>query len=115
MASRVEDLTVAQGTDASFKIYLKDSAGASLDVSTKLFSASMKKSYTSTASIDFTTAVNDAPNGVMTISLTKDQTTNLDEHVRYVYDVMMYEAGNTNVEEILNGKVFIKPTVTRLS
>ena len=45
MATRTEDLTVVQGTDATFKINIKDSAGNAFDITDKSFSASMKKSF----------------------------------------------------------------------
>ena len=32
MATRTEDLTVVQGTDATFKINIKDSAGNAFDI-----------------------------------------------------------------------------------
>lgn len=112
--ARIEDLTVTQGTDANFKIYITDSDGDAKDISAKFFSASMKKSYSDTTSIDFTTIINNANGGILTLSLTNEQTADLDYTTRYVYDVMMYESGNTAVENILIGKVFIKPSVTRI-
>ncbi len=114
--SRSEDLTVVQGTDALFKIVIKDSAGATFDVSTKSFSASLKKSYSSTESINFSVAVSDAPGGVISISLTDTQTAALDGDSRYVYDLFMYNtSGSTDITSILKGKVFVESSVTRVT
>lgn len=116
--SRSEDLTVVQGTDALFKINIKDSAGDAFDVSTKSFSASLKKSYSAddATAIDFTTAVSDAAAGIISISLTDTQTLALDVNTRYVYDVMMYNtSGGTDITSILKGKVFVEASVTRVS
>jgi hypothetical protein len=113
--ARVEDLTVFQGTDANFKLFIKESDGeTNRDLTDKLFDASLKKSYTASASIDFTVTVTDAVNGIVEMTLSSAQTTTLDANARYVYDVMMYESGNTSIENILEGKVFVRPTVTRV-
>jgi hypothetical protein len=113
--ARTEDLTVFQGTDANFKLFIKESDGeTSRDLTDKLFDASLKKSYTATESVDFAVSVTDAANGIVEMSLTNTQTTALEANSRYVYDVIMYESGNTSIEKILEGKVFVKPTVTRV-
>lgn len=116
--SRSEDLTVIQGTDALFKINIKDSEGAEFDVTDKAFAASLKKSFSSSdsSSIDFTTNISVAQSGIISISLTNAQTLSLDVNSRYVYDVMMYDAASgTEVQSILRGKVFVEPSVTRVS
>lgn len=113
--ARLEDLTIYQGTDTNIKLNIADTDGTPKDLSTKLFSASLKKSYSSSETpVEFTTTVIDAVNGVITLSLDDTQTAALDHTRRYVYDVFMYESGNTNIEAILEGKVFVKPTVTRV-
>jgi hypothetical protein len=112
--SRVEDLTVVQGTDSNFKLLMVEANGDPKDLTGKLFSASMKKTYSDATSIDFTTTVLNANAGSISLELSSDQTADLDYTIRYVYDVMMYESGNTNIENILSGKVFIKPSVTRV-
>lgn len=117
MATRTENLTVTQGTDALFKINIKDSDGDAFDVSEKSFSASLKKSFSSgdDTAIDFTVDVVEAQTGVISISLSNDDTVSLDTSTRYVYDLLMYNtAGNTNITSILSGKVFVEPSVTRI-
>jgi hypothetical protein len=114
--SRSEDLTVVQGTDALFKIVIKDSAGAAFDVTAKSFSASLKKSYNSTDTINFTVAVSDAAAGIISISLSDTQTAALDGDSRYVYDLFMYNtSGSTDITSILKGKVFVESSVTRVT
>lgn len=116
--SRTEDLTVTVGTDALFKINLKDSSGEVYDASGKSFSASMKKSYTASdaSKIDFATEVVSAQTGVISIALTSEQTIDLDQNTRYVYDVFMYNtSSNTDITSILKGKVFVEASVTRVS
>lgn len=118
MATRTEDLTVVQGTDATFKINIKDSAGNAFDITDKSFSASMKKSFSAADStkIDFTTQIVGAQTGIISIALTNDQTSDLDTSTRYVYDVLMYNtSGNTEITSILSGKIFVDPSVTRVT
>ena len=111
---RTEDLTVNQNTDVSIKINVTSANGAAMDINDKLFSGSMKKRYAdaSNTAISFGTSITNANNGVITLSLTSAQTTALDADTRYVYDVMMYDSGNTNIEKILDGKVFVRSSVT---
>ena len=116
--SRSEDLTIVQGTDALFKINIKQANGAAFDISDKSFSAQLKRSFSSPANsaIDFTTDLSDAANGVFSISLSDTITADLAASTRYVYDVLMYNtSGNTDITSILNGKVIVEPSVTRLS
>lgn len=112
--SRIEDLTLYQGTDATFRLNIQDSNGDPKDLTDMVFSSSMKKTYASTESIDFQTSIIDANAGILSMSLTNEQTVLLDHSTRYVYDVMMYKTGNTDVTNIMSGKVFVLPTVTRV-
>jgi len=112
--ARTEDLTIVEGADATIKVFIVDTNGAAKDINNKLFSGGMKKTYSDPTTISFSTAVVDANGGVIQLSLNSTQTSTLDTSVRYVYDVVMYESGNTNIERIMDGKVFIKPSVTIL-
>ena len=112
--ARTEDLTVDQNTDFTVKLNLTGTNDAALDLTSKSFSASMKKTYTDTTTIDFTVNVLDAAAGSLSLSLSSTQTSGLDTSIRYVYDVLMYEAGNTNITKVLDGKVFVKPSATEV-
>lgn len=117
-SQRTEDLTVTQGTDALFKISIKDSAGAAFDVSAKAFSAAMKKSFSSpdNTKIEIQTNIANDELGIISLALSNEVTATLDTSSRYVYDVMMYDRGtNTEIITILSGKVFVKASVTRVS
>lgn len=116
-STRAEDLTIIQGTDAVFNINIQEPDGTPKDVTSQLFSAALKKSYSAadSAKIDFTTDIIDEANGEIRISLDSEVTAILDHNTRYVYDVFMYGAGNNNITSILEGKVFVKPSVTRVS
>lgn len=115
-STRAEDLTIVQGTDATFRINIQEPDGTAKDVTSQFFYASLKKSHSAADSskIDFTTAVIDAANGIISISLDSDTTATLDHNARYVYDCFMTAAGNNNIQSILEGKIFVKPSVTRV-
>jgi hypothetical protein len=112
---RTEDLTIIQGNDTSISLQIFGTDGEPDDINNKLFQGGLKSSYTSTESIvNFGVEVIDANVGSIAISLTSTQTAALKGDTRYVYDVVMYESGNTQVERVLDGKIFVRPSVTIL-
>lgn len=115
-STRAEDLTIVQGTDATFRINIQEPDGTAKDVTSQFFYASLKKSHSAADSskIDFTTSVIDAANGIISLSLTSTETASLDHNARYVYDCFMAAAGNNDIQSILEGKIFVKPSVTRV-
>lgn len=110
--ARTEDLTIDQNTDFSVKLNLLDSNNAALDLTTKYFTATFKKTYTDTLQTLFTVDILDAAAGSIQLSLTSAQTSAMDTSLRYVYDVLMYDAGNVNIVKVLDGKIFVKPSAT---
>lgn len=111
--ARVEDLTVTQGTDAYFKVHIKETDGSPKDINGFVFTSSFKKSYTATTSTSFDVSIVDAVSGIISISLPSNTTLGMSSSTRYVYDVMMQDQSN-NVFSILEGKIFVKPSVTRV-
>ena len=72
-------------------------------------SSQIRKWYTSTKYVEFTTAVN-SDIGVITLSLTSDQTSSLSAG-RYVYDVEITD--NVTISRIVEGIITVNPNVTR--
>ena len=114
--ARNEDLTVEQNADLSHSFYVYDTDGVTYkDLESYTVNAELKKRYNSTTSISFDTeVVAPANNGLITISLTNEQTAALDWNDRYVYDVVISTttANTTFVERVLEGKIFVKAGVT---
>ena len=114
-----EDLVVDQGADIAIELHLVNTDGSKKDLTNHNVAAKMKRGYNSDSSetIEFTTIVPDPPSdGVLTLSLTNEQTDALNTRGRYVYDVELSfvdSDGNTIVERVLEGKIRVTPSVTR--
>jgi len=107
MASKA-NLVVDQGSTYSITINLDDVNGDPMDVSGYTSRAQMRKHYTSSNAVTFTTAIS---NGSLTISLTSTQTANIVSG-RYVYDAELIDRFD-NVTRIVEGIVTVTPEVTR--
>lgn len=113
-----EDISIDQGADVSIEIHMTNKDGSVKDLTNHTVAAKMKRNYNSDS--DNTQAFNaiiatPATDGVATLSLTNTQTDAL-EAGRWVYDVeLSYVDSDTNTitERVLEGKVFVTPSVTR--
>ncbi len=108
MATKV-NLVVDQGTTFSSSITFNDENGNTINFSTYSGSAQMRKHFTSSNSTSF--EVNLTSNGVVTLSLTSNQTGNLVAG-RYVYDLEVTDAQN-RISRLIEGIVTVTPNVTR--
>ena len=114
-----EDLVFDQGADIAVELHLVNPDGSKKNLTNHTVAAKMKRGYNSDSSetVDFVTVIPDpASDGVVTISLTNEQTDALNTRGRYVYDVELSfvdSDGNTIVERVLEGKVRVTPSVTR--
>lgn len=116
--AQYEEFTIDRGTDVAIELHLTNIDGSAKNLNGFAVAAKMKKTYNSTDSdtTAFTTIVaTPATSGKVTLSLTNTQTDTL-KAGRYVYDVELSHsdsASNTLVERILEGKLFVTPSVTR--
>ena len=109
------NLTMDQGSDFQATIDVNDSSGNNLNLTGYSVAGQMRKSYASSTATNFTAAITNATNGVLSISLSAAQTNAL-KAGRYVYDVEISfndSSGNTIVERILEGKIQVTPSVTK--
>lgn len=102
------NLIIDQGTDYSTTITLTDEQDSVIDLAGYTANAQMKKTYTSSNSVTFTTVVS-AAQGLVTLSLTDTQTANITPG-RYVYDVIL--TINSTTTRIVEGIVTVTPRVT---
>lgn len=111
MASYAE-LIVDQGSTFNTILTLTDdSTNLPINVSNYTINANIKKSYYSTNNTAvFTSTINDAGNGNVTISLTSDSSVNI-KAGRYVYDVKVTSPTNV-VTRIVEGILTITPRVS---
>lgn len=116
--AQYEEFTVDQGADVAIELHLTDLDGAAKNLNGHTVTAKLKKTYNSDSAdtTEFnTTVASPATDGKVTISLTNIQTDAL-KAGRYVYDVeLSYQDENLNtiIERILEGKIFVTPSVTR--
>ncbi len=70
----------------------------------------MRKSFTSSTSVSFASTITDDVNGIISISLTSDQTATL-KPGRYVYDVKL--TSNGKEFKAVEGSALVRAGVTR--
>ena len=107
MASKA-NLVIDQGTTYSVVINLDDENGDPLNVGGYTSRAQMRKHYTSSNAVSFTTAL---ANGQLTLSLSSNQSSDIVAG-RYVYDAEIID-GSGNVTRIVEGMITVTPEVSR--
>lgn len=108
MATKV-NLVVDQGTTFSSSITFNDETGNTINFSTYSGAAQLRKHFTSSNSVSI--GVGLTSNGVVTLSLTANQTANLVAG-RYVYDLEVTDAQN-RISRLIEGIITVTPNVTR--
>jgi hypothetical protein len=108
----VANLSIDQGATFTSDITVKDIAGGVFDLTGFTAVAKLAKGYSSTRTrTAMTTAFGaDRTLGVLTISLTANQTAALDPE-RYVYDVEITSSTGT-VTRVLEGIITVRPEVS---
>jgi hypothetical protein len=108
----VANLSIDQGATFTSDITVKDINGNVFDLTGYTANAKMAKGYSSTRTrtVISTTFATDRTTGVLTISLTANQTTALDAE-RYVYDVEI-TSGSGSVTRVLEGIITVRPEVS---
>jgi hypothetical protein len=102
------NLVIDQGSTFSTDLALKDENGDPLVLSGYNANSQMRKWYTSSnATATFTTAID---NGVITLSLSANQTNSLTAG-RYVYDVEISDG--SSISRVVEGIITVTPQVTR--
>lgn len=104
------NLVIDQGSTFTTDLTMTDDSGNVIDLAGYVANSQMRKWYTSSnATATFTTSIN-TTTGVITLSLTADQTSSLTSG-RYVYDVEISDG--SVVSRIVEGIVTVTPQVTR--
>jgi len=104
------NLVIDQGSTFTTDLTMTDDSGNVIDLAGYVANSQMRKWYTSSnATATFTTSIN-TTTGVITLSLTANQTSSLTSG-RYVYDVEISDG--SVVSRIVEGIVTVTPQVTR--
>jgi hypothetical protein len=105
------NIYIYQGTDYQTPLEFYDQEGP-IDVSGYTFAAQIRKMYSTTKIADFSFVMSDPENGYIEMRLANSVSQNLPEG-KYQYDILATHPTN-EVLKVLEGLVFIMPTVTRL-
>jgi hypothetical protein len=113
MSAAYQDLFIEQGATFTTELTLTDTDGYPYDLTQMTISAQARNSYYSNkVAINFTTNIYDANNGVVTMSANSNTTSALSSSQKLVYDVILRNQ-DTTVTRVLEGQIFISPSVTR--
>jgi hypothetical protein len=106
------NIVIDQGADFSTTVTVTDSVGDPLDLTGYSARGQIRKHYTSSTKVDFSTSfLPPRSSGILTLSLSSVQTANM-ESGRYVYDVELVSSAN-NVSRLVEGIATVTPEVTR--
>jgi hypothetical protein len=107
------ELYMDQGGSFVNTIELQDDAtNARINIADYYFSSQMRRSYNSAnASANLVCTIIDAVNGVVALSMTAANTSNL-KAGKYVFDVKMIDDNNIKTR-IVEGVIVVNPSVTR--
>tara|TARA_R110000764_G_scaffold217024_1_gene304060 strand:- start:1218 stop:1556 length:339 start_codon:yes stop_codon:yes gene_type:complete len=105
------NIFIDQGSDFSFTVDLSTTVGL-LDLTSYTARGQIRKSYTSSTSVDFDISIN-VSDPELTCSLTAAQTTLL-KYGRYVYDIEILSGDDPAiVTRVVEGQVDVTPRVSR--
>ena len=105
------NLFIDQGSDFNFTLDLSTTVGL-LDLTNYTARGQIRKSYTSSTSVDFDISIN-VSNSELTCSLTSAQTSLL-KYGRYVYDIEILSSDDPAVvTRVVEGQVDVTPRVTQ--
>lgn len=103
------NLVIDQGSTFSTDLSLTDENGDALQLSGYSANSQLRKWYTSTNAVSFSTSIN-VDSGVISLSLSDTQTSSLTAG-RYVYDVEISDG--LTVSRVVEGIITVTPNVTR--
>ena len=105
------NIFVDQGSDFSFTVDLSTTIGL-LDLTDYTARGQIRKSYSSTTSVDFTISIN-VSTSELECSLTSAQTS-LIKYGRYVYDIEILPSDTpAYVTRVIEGQIDVTPRVTQ--
>ena len=119
--AHTEDISIDQGTDVDIELTLANYDKTVKNLNGYGLRGSIKTNLEADSdnTFDFSYYLTSPLEGIVTLSLTADQTSLLDHQRRYVYDVELLhddpDTGFTIFERVLQGVITVVPSVTRLN
>lgn len=115
MAAGYQNIYLNQGETFTTSLTLTDQNGEPYDLSYFSIYSQAKKSYYSTnVIINFNSAIQDASNGIVTLSANSAVTSNISPGI-LVYDTVIVDNLSGNITRVLEGQIFVSPAVTIVS
>jgi hypothetical protein len=112
MAVFVSNIVIEQGFDFNSTFQLEDTVtGGILNLTDYTIESKLRKTYTSSTSVTFSTVIGNPTDGLISLILTSAQTATLKEG-RYVYDIKAIRPDGT-VIKVIEGSALVRPGVTR--
>jgi|SRR5210317_1357908 len=109
----VANLKIDQGTTFSSDVTVTDNDGSVFDLTGYTAEAKMALGYSSTRTrVAMTTTIASPTLGVISLSLTADQTSALDAPARYVYDIEITRTSDSTITRVIEGIITIHPQVS---
>jgi hypothetical protein len=109
----IANLSLDAGASFSSDVDVKTEDGSPFDLTGYTIQANLSKGYSYTKNRIAFTSTHDDLNGIITISLTPEQTIQLEEG-RYVYDVQVTNTGTGLVTRIIEGIITVNPSVSEV-
>jgi hypothetical protein len=108
------NLRIEQGATFNSDVTVKDTNGSAFNLTDYTAAAKMALGYASTRTrTTISTAIaSDPTTGIITISLTADQTSALEAPARYVYDIEITKSSDSTVTRVIEGIITVSPNVT---
>tara|TARA_B100001564_G_C20471059_1_gene592648 strand:- start:429 stop:770 length:342 start_codon:yes stop_codon:yes gene_type:complete len=109
----IANLTIDQGATFTSDVTVKDANGNAFNLTGYTALARMAKGYSSTRTRTVMTCSisGDPTTGIVTVSLTADQTANLEEG-RYVYDLEILQTSTSTITRVIEGIITVRPQVS---
>jgi hypothetical protein len=106
------NLSVDQGADFSTTVYVDGPTNDPVDLTTYTVFGQIRKSYSSSRSVDFEVVIADADAGEILLKLSSSVTSAM-KPGRYVYDVILID-DEGKITKFLGGQLEVNPSVSRL-
>lgn len=104
------NISIYRGDTYTHQVSIRDSSNVAIDITDRTYTSQIRRSPSSDVILTFTSAITDASNGVVQISLTSTQTASLDTGI-YIYDLQ--ETNGSNILTLMRGNVTVTGDITR--
>ena len=112
MTAAYQDFFIEQSTDFSANVTLQDAFGNPYNLNLfRVASQARRSPYSVEPTFTFNTTIADANNGIINLAVGANVTYNI-ASTRLVYDVIIQDIASNTVSRVLEGRIFLDPSVT---